>query len=336
MDSTYAIQLLSPLSESTTDTALPPKKIRVLTLNLFLRPPLIKNNKSDYKDERLTYFINEILDSYDLICLQEVFGTLTRRRNRLIKSAVQAGFYFSQSPAPSFWSNQITDGGLLVLSRFPIIEQDFQGFYNGMGPDLFTFKGVIYCKISISGETAHVFSTHTQASYHTDDAKLFQYYRNIRRNQLKVMKSFIDVKTQDSKDLVLVLGDMNVDGREKLKDPVFPTVECQDDYEQMISILFGDSLCNYKDLIRSKYGFSPTTFGKVLPNGEPEETVLSHIDEASKDLSLDYIFAMNLESSAFDYSVSDTYVEPFYVSNKHFTRVSDHYGIQTCLYLKTS
>eukprot|EP00358_Blepharisma_japonicum_P003075 CAMPEP_0202955166 /NCGR_PEP_ID=MMETSP1395-20130829/51545_1 /ASSEMBLY_ACC=CAM_ASM_000871 /TAXON_ID=5961 /ORGANISM="Blepharisma japonicum, Strain Stock R1072" /LENGTH=118 /DNA_ID=CAMNT_0049671431 /DNA_START=504 /DNA_END=857 /DNA_ORIENTATION=- len=118
------------------------------------------------------------------------------------------------------------------------------------------------------------------------------------------------MKTQDSKDLVLVLGDMNVDGREKLKDPVFPTVECQDDYDHMISIFSGNSSCNFKDLIRSKYGFSPTTFGKVLPNGEPEETVLSHIDEASKDLSLDYIFAMNLESSAFDYSVSDTYIEP--------------------------
>lgn len=225
------------------------------------------------------------------------------------------------------------DGGLVILSRYPIIETEFQGFYNGLGPDLFSFKGVLYTKLNVQGETIHVFSAHTQASYHTDDPRLFNYYRMVRRSQFRMMRDFIERKTQESQDLILVMGDMNVDGREKLKKPLFQETECQDDYEIMIESLSNKD--NIVDLIRSKYGFSPCTFGKTLANGEPEETILSHIDENNKELALDYILAINLDKAAFGHYIEDTNTEPFYVKDKPFTRLSDHYGVQTSLYVKT-
>lgn len=36
-------------------------QIRLLTLNLFLRPPFIKSNKSDYKNLRTRYFLDNIV-----------------------------------------------------------------------------------------------------------------------------------------------------------------------------------------------------------------------------------------------------------------------------------
>ena len=42
--------------------------IKLLTYNIFLRPPLIKNNADDYKNERTKFFLNEIID-FEIICL---------------------------------------------------------------------------------------------------------------------------------------------------------------------------------------------------------------------------------------------------------------------------
>lgn len=40
----------------------------MLTYNLFLRPPLVKNNKDDYKNERTKLFLQSV-NEFDIICL---------------------------------------------------------------------------------------------------------------------------------------------------------------------------------------------------------------------------------------------------------------------------
>jgi hypothetical protein len=49
------------------DLILNREHIKLLTLNIFMRPPLITNNGNDYKDERLK-LISSILDDFDIIC----------------------------------------------------------------------------------------------------------------------------------------------------------------------------------------------------------------------------------------------------------------------------
>jgi len=159
-----------------------PTSIKLLTYNLFLRPPGIKTNKSDYKDERLAEFF-KIMDEYDIICLQEVFGTFNSRKYRLIKQAIKKGFYFIESsPDPSFFSHFIIDGGLVILSkfflkkikkwiqnifffRFPIKNSELCFFEHSDFPDALTFRGSMYVKIDVFGETLHLFTGHTQATY---------------------------------------------------------------------------------------------------------------------------------------------------------------------------
>ena len=90
---------------------------KILTYNIFLRPPPVKNNDDDYKNERLKEFL-KLIKHYDIICLQEVFGFLNHRKHKLIKNALKSGFlYFAESPSPSFYSTFLVDGGLLTLSR---------------------------------------------------------------------------------------------------------------------------------------------------------------------------------------------------------------------------
>ena len=42
------------------------KKIKLLSYNIFLRPPPVKNNENDWKDERLYDFLLELKD-FDIV-----------------------------------------------------------------------------------------------------------------------------------------------------------------------------------------------------------------------------------------------------------------------------
>lgn len=71
----------------------------MLSYNFFLRPPLIKNNTSDYKDARLNLFLQEQLRNYDIIAFQEVFEYGSSRQDRLVEAAQRDGFaYSAKSP----------------------------------------------------------------------------------------------------------------------------------------------------------------------------------------------------------------------------------------------
>jgi hypothetical protein len=96
---------------------------------MFMRPPPTKTNESDYKDDRLQYFIDHHLRKFDIICFQELFHLLNPRKQKMITAGKESGFpYHAVSTAPSFFSEAITDGGLLTLSRFPILCQVFHPF----------------------------------------------------------------------------------------------------------------------------------------------------------------------------------------------------------------
>ena len=129
---------------------------------MFMRPPPVKTNASDYKDARLDEFVKQF-DNFDIICHQEVFTTMNTRKHRLITYAKKAGLiYHAVSDIPSLFSGYATDGGLLTLSRFPIIESEFEPFEYGVVSDALSYKGVLYVKILIQNNLViHLFNTHT-------------------------------------------------------------------------------------------------------------------------------------------------------------------------------
>jgi len=93
------------------------KNIKILTYNIFLRPPPLKNNENDYKDERAKDF-ERVINDFDIICLQEMFGALNNRKHEIIRAATQSGFFFYiDTASPNFMSKYVVDGGLLILSR---------------------------------------------------------------------------------------------------------------------------------------------------------------------------------------------------------------------------
>ena len=124
--------------------------ISLLTYNFFCRPPPIKTNKSDYKDARLLDFFQQ-LENYDIICFQELFTTLNDRKHKMIQEGSRQGLkYYLAAKVPSFFSRYLIDSGLLILSRYRIIDHDFYEYYMNISGDAPSNKGVLYAKIEMS------------------------------------------------------------------------------------------------------------------------------------------------------------------------------------------
>lgn len=97
-------------------------QIKILTYNILMRPYLIKTNKSDFKSSRLPKLINSI-KNHDIVCFQESFDNFTHRKHSLIKLASKIGFKYTALPKPpNFTSPYLVDSGLIILSKFPIID----------------------------------------------------------------------------------------------------------------------------------------------------------------------------------------------------------------------
>jgi sphingomyelin phosphodiesterase len=190
-------------------------EVRILTYNIFLRS-LVKNNENDWKDERLEDFLT-LIHNYDIICLQEMFGTLNNRKQILIRAATMAGFFFFVDTAsPSFFSRYMVEGGLVILSRFPIVSHSFNIFRYGVIQDSLAQKGILYAKISIKNSYLHLFTTHTQASYFDIGESNFIASYKTRLDQIaqinKIICGILEVEYNKLNDKVILVGDLNVDG----------------------------------------------------------------------------------------------------------------------------
>ena len=88
-------------------------------------------------------FVNHFAN-YDILCLQEFFGLCTGDLKEVaIAFGQKAGFlYHACQQSPMNHSLYFCDSGLLILSRFPIIEQEFQQFSLGLFSDGEVSRGV--------------------------------------------------------------------------------------------------------------------------------------------------------------------------------------------------
>lgn len=105
--------------------------------------------------------------------------------------------YHVCSPAPSwFFDQELIDGGLLIVSRYPIIDTKFDKFNDSIPSllaDGFVAKGLLYAKIELRQDRIlHLFNTHTQAT--ENDITVQEYAETFvsRYEQLKLTKFVID------------------------------------------------------------------------------------------------------------------------------------------------
>ncbi|KAJ2719430.1 hypothetical protein GGI07_005209, partial [Coemansia sp. Benny D115] len=345
-----------------------PSRLRILTQNMFMRPPLIKNNKSDWKEGRLDHFIEHILPNYDIVCLQEMFEYASSRRARLLAAAEKLGFsYYVASERQYLWSAGI-DGGLVILSRLPVVHSETITYQRGMGPDWLAKKGVMYAKVEVRGEGggvshAHVFTTHTQASY--GEVVITQPDVKRRLAQLHEFHGFLErvlPKHRAKGEPVVLTGDFNVDARShvlsspeefKYEREVEDGANTSDEGKAMMAVLRGhgidprvlgpdnqdtfkgDVVYEFHDALKERLGYHPVTFGNIVVDSDgavrPRETVLTTMHDNMVMHSIDYVLWYNPDAAEQENGavaeIVDVGVTPNFTPGKEFTQISDHYGV---------
>jgi endonuclease/exonuclease/phosphatase family metal-dependent hydrolase len=154
-----------------------------------------------------------------------MFGTLNSRKQSLIKAATKSGYFFYVDTAsPSFVSKYMADGGLLILSRFPIVSYSFSQFRYGVVADSLAEKGLLYAKILVKDSFIHLFTTHLQASYFDSGESNHKISCETRLAQLRqinfLMREILKTEYKQN-DIALLVGDFNVDAQKYLyKKPV--------------------------------------------------------------------------------------------------------------------
>ncbi|EGR34302.1 hypothetical protein IMG5_017300 [Ichthyophthirius multifiliis] len=318
------------------------KKIKLLTYNVFLRPPLIKNNLDDYKNERTEQIINS-LQNFDIVCFQEVFGFLNQRKHKIIQGAKQQGFlYYSCSQSPSFFSSYLVEGGLLTISRYPIIQTEYKPFKYGVLSDNLSQKGVLYNKIQIGNTYMHLFNTHLQASYIDGPEKEIVIKIYIKNNKQIYRKQQLQQKQTNQN----IFFKININKQKQQKKRHFISLQQEKSFSEydILKILLSNFNKNIiYDCVKKKYGQEiPITYGDyyVDENGskQPMETVLTISSDLFAGQCLDYIihFKENNQSDDQEKQVQEEIlqvdyqsveIEKFFVKEQPFTQLSDHYGV---------
>ncbi len=107
----------------------------------------------------------------------------------------------------SYSSTVLEDGGVAVVSKYPIKERIQHVFRRGCGFDNDSNKGFVYTKIEKDGKNFQVIGTHTQAE---DSRCGAGYDREIRAEQMREISTFVKNKNIPKDEVVYIGGDLNV------------------------------------------------------------------------------------------------------------------------------
>lgn len=100
------------------------------------------------------------------------------------------------------------DGGVTVLSKWPIVRQEQHIYKDACGSDWWSNKGFAYAELDVNGARVHIVGTHTQS---TDPGCGAGEAAEIRGRQFRQIDAFLDAKDIPASEQVIVAGDLNVD-----------------------------------------------------------------------------------------------------------------------------
>lgn len=100
------------------------------------------------------------------------------------------------------------DGGVTILSKWPVLRQEQHIYKDACGSDWWSNKGFAYAELNVNGAKVHVVGTHTQS---TDPGCASGEAAGDRALQFRQIDAFLDAKNIPASEQVIVAGDLNVD-----------------------------------------------------------------------------------------------------------------------------
>ncbi|WP_405603776.1 sphingomyelin phosphodiesterase [Streptomyces sp. NBC_01410] len=200
---------------SAAEAATPP--LKVLTYNTFLfSKTLYPNWGQDHRAAAIP--ATSFFQGKDVVVVQEAFDNSSSDALKQ-KAAAQ---YPYQTPVMgrskdgwdatggSYSATTPEDGGVTILSKWPIVRKEQYVYKDACGADWWSNKGFVYVVLNVNGTKVHVVGTHAQSTDPGCDAGEAAQMRSL---QFRAIDAFLDGKNIPASEQVLVAGDFNVDSR---------------------------------------------------------------------------------------------------------------------------
>ncbi|MFE9775176.1 sphingomyelin phosphodiesterase [Streptomyces sp. NPDC005931] len=194
-----------------------PRPLDVLTYNAFLMSrSLYPNWGQDHRAAEIAEA--PFFRGHDVVVLQEAFDNSSSEA--LLRSA--AAEYPHRTPVMgrgregwdvtggAYSATTPEDGGVVVLSKWPILRKEQYVFRDACGADWWSNKGFVHVVLDVDGSRVHVVGTHVQS---TDPGCDPGEAAAVRSRQFRAIDTFLDAKRIPAGEQVLVAGDLNVDSR---------------------------------------------------------------------------------------------------------------------------
>ena len=192
-----------------------PPPVRVLSYNVFLfSKSLYPNWGQDHRAAQIPKA--PFFQGNDVVVLQEAFDNSSS--DALKRAAATA--YPYQTPVVgrskdgwdatggAYSATTPEDGGVTVLSKWPILRKEQYVYQDACGADWWSNKGFAYVVLNVNGARVHVLGTHAQS---TDPGCGPGEAAAVRSRQFKAVDAFLDARNIPAGEQVLVAGDLNVD-----------------------------------------------------------------------------------------------------------------------------
>ncbi|MFC8011588.1 sphingomyelin phosphodiesterase [Streptomyces cinereoruber] len=190
-------------------------RLKVLTYNTFIfSKTLYPNWGQDHRAKAIP--AAPFFQGQDVVVLQEAFDNSASDALK----ANAAGQYPHQTPVVgrsksgwdatggSYSATTPEDGGVTILSKWPIVHKEQYVYKDACGADWWSNKGFAYTVLDVNGSRVHVLGTHAQS---TDPGCSAGEAAQMRSRQFKAIDAFLDAKRIPADEQVIVAGDMNVD-----------------------------------------------------------------------------------------------------------------------------
>ncbi|MBT3073025.1 MULTISPECIES: sphingomyelin phosphodiesterase [Streptomyces] len=207
-----AVNAPSATAATTADTP----SLRVLSYNAFLFSKTLHPNwGQDHRAAEIPK--TSFFRGNDVVVIQEAFDN--GASDALLRNS--AAQYPYQTPVVgrsksgwdatggSYSATTPEDGGVTILSKWPIVRKEQYVYKDACGADWWSNKGFAYVVLNVNGARVHVVGTHAQS---TDPGCSAGEAATMRSRQFKALDAFLDAKKIPASEQVVVAGDFNVDG----------------------------------------------------------------------------------------------------------------------------
>ncbi|KAF8935405.1 sphingomyelinase C [Dissophora ornata] len=287
--------------------------LSVLTNNVYFLPEIL--NWGQRTRARLIA-ASDYIKGFDVIVIEECFATAPCS---ILREGLKSQYPY-QTPTlgrkKSEWDSTLgspssikpENGGVVVMSKWPIKQKHQYVFGGGCGADRFASKGFIYIVLDYEGTNLHVFATHMQS----DDASCSAGKAAMYRAQALVeWRKFIDSRQISSNELVIMAGDFNID---KNTDEFNTT------------------------LVEKFQAHQPDAYDGHVSTWDPIENSLAHSNSPGithRDY-IDYVFVdkqHNIGVKAVVQTVLKVHSSNYMLGWKVFNDYSDHFPVKTVIEL---